>query len=41
MKALTGALKRDLIVSINYSDNAFGPDGVKSFIDFVVCTRVH
>lgn len=36
MKALTGALKADLLSSINYSDNAFGPDGVKAFIDFVV-----
>jgi hypothetical protein len=33
-----GSLKRDTLVSINFADNAFGPDGVKSFIDFVVCT---
>lgn len=38
VKALTGALQQDKLVSINYSDNAFGPDGVKSFIDFVVLT---
>lgn len=38
VQALTASLRRDTVVSINFADNAFGPDGVKSFIDFAVCS---